>query len=94
MEGTKSIDQAGYLASFLKKKRARTHHTQTSLAEALGFGTGQYISNIERGTRSFPVEKIPQLAKELNIDPEDLIEALVLDYRESLRKLVEDSVYG
>lgn len=79
------------MAIVIKESRIRAGVTQTALAEVLGFGNSQFISNIERGLAALPACHFKKVAKILNISCEDLISAYVKDKTEHARKLISRS---
>jgi len=75
-------------AKLIKERREVVGISQTSLAYALGYKNGQFVSNAERGLSSFPAEKIVLLAEALNCKPELIIEARVEEERIHLTNVV------
>ncbi len=57
---------------------------QEELSKLLGYKNGQFISNVERGKCSVPLKSLSKLSNVLNIPVEELIEAVVKDYRETV----------
>lgn len=45
--------------------------TGAELAEAVGIGSKQALSNIERGDNGIPPERVADFAKALNVDPKE-----------------------
>lgn len=66
---------------FLTERRLKLNISQKTLAEELGYKTGQYISNIERGVCPFPASKIYDLSKLIQIEPEKIVFLIVKDIR-------------
>jgi transcriptional regulator with XRE-family HTH domain len=66
-----------YFGNFLARKRSLAGLSQNDLAEKLGYNTGQFVSNWERGTSSPPVDKLPMIAKILRIPAEELIDVII-----------------
>ena len=64
-------------------KDARIYHpdflSQEIVAKELGYGSAQFISNVERGLCGVPYKKMPKLCKILNIEMQDAINALKSD---------------
>jgi transcriptional regulator with XRE-family HTH domain len=56
--------------------------SQGAVANKLGYGSSQFISNVERGLCLFPVKKFKKLAKVLDIDVELLVSAYMADVKE------------
>jgi transcriptional regulator with XRE-family HTH domain len=74
-----------YFGSFLLKKRIRAGVSQTFLAQKLGYGSGQFVSNWERGESSPPLDKLPMLAHILEIPVKDLIDFITIETNEYLK---------
>lgn len=66
---------------WLKNLREDLKLSQDCLGKKLGFKSGQYISNIERGRSSFPEKKIGKLSKLTGQSPLDIIYILVEEHR-------------
>lgn len=65
------------LANFLKVKREESGLSQKQLADQLGLKSGQFISNVERGTCSMPLDKCGQLCEILKI-PKASLKAIII----------------
>ena len=78
------------LARFLRSSREAAGLTQTEVAEKLGYGSSQFISNWERARSTPPMNTLRTLAKMYKINMDDLFEhisAASLYYAEqSMRK--------
>lgn len=61
-------------ASNLTRLRAKRKMTQLDLANSAGLSVS-YISMLQRGVRSPPLETLEQLAKALGVRPADLLKA-------------------
>ena len=61
---------------------------------AIGYTSPQFISNIERGWASIPPQKIAKLAKVLEIGSNEIVEAMVDDYRAELWRIYDKSKRG
>jgi len=74
------------IAKVIRNKRAAGSLQQTSIGSDLGYkASGQFISNVERELCSVPIKRIKQFATALKMDPQEIVEAMVADYRESLQ---------
>lgn len=76
-------------AKIIKGRRTELKLSQAELAKKLGVHT-QFISNIERSKCLVPAKKIKKLCRILALPSQDLIEAILMDYR----KDIEEKVYG
>lgn len=75
-----------HIATLVRKYR-KSHPKkigQEELARQLGLKNGQFISNVERGKCSIPLKSLRNLVEVLNIPHEELIDAVVKDYRETV----------
>jgi len=72
------------LAKFIKKKRIELCLSQKELATMLGFKSAQFISNLERGVSSIPVNKIKDFSKALQINQNDLTQIISSSYKNKL----------
>ena len=73
-------------ASLIKSRRIELGLTQSDLHKKLGwkvFNT-QYISNIELGKCQLPPKHINNFATAIGIDNQIILDAMVLDYKDSL----------
>ena len=66
--------------------------SQSKLSSELGYRNGQFISNVERGICSIPLDKVKKVADVLSIDAEDIKEALVDDYKSKIDKALLSNV--
>ena len=76
-----------YVGNLIKLHREKSKVSQGWLAEWFGYGSGQYISNIERGMNSFPIKRARDLRKYLGIKKCDLQEAYRLDFEDKIRNV-------
>jgi len=78
------------IGKFLKEKRLSAGLTQLEVAEALNYSTAQFISNMERGLCSLPLEKLSKLVKLYHISPKALVRVLMNQQKE----LIESHIYN
>ncbi|HWY36095.1 MAG TPA: helix-turn-helix transcriptional regulator [Nitrosopumilaceae archaeon] len=62
--------------------------SQKTLAEKLSWGSGQFVSNIERGICSYPLNKFKLLARTLKIDLRQLTDVYAGDEIRRIEKEV------
>lgn len=74
------------IASLIKDKRSAHLRglSQTQLSNLLGYKNGQFISNVERGLCSIPLKGMQKVVEVLKITPEELRDAMLKDYAETL----------
>jgi transcriptional regulator with XRE-family HTH domain len=74
------------LGEYLKDKRSETGLTQSDVAKKLGYSTPQFISNFERGLCAPPLKNLKLLVKLYKLDANELIDVILNEEEESLRK--------
>lgn len=73
----------------LKKYRKRAGLSQSSLGAKLGYDSGQFISNVERGVADIPAKKLKKLSDILATKSFVFKDALVKDYKKHLDSIVK-----
>jgi len=75
-----------HIADIVKKYRKGHGQRlgQEELSQLLGYKNGQFISNVEREKCSVPLKTLSKLINVLEIPKDELIEAVVKDYRETV----------
>lgn len=61
------------LSHWLKDQRLRAGLSQEQVAKHLGYSSGQFISNWERGVSKPPTHQVPPLAELLRVPLDDLV---------------------
>jgi len=69
---------------FLRQRRLKMKLSQKELGTLLGWGSGQFISNIERGLAPFPEKDIPKLAKIFKCKSGSIVDLFVDAYNEKM----------
>lgn len=82
------IVKSNNLADLVKKRRIDMRMSQRELSEKLGWGkcNGQAVSNAERKLCQFPVSYINKLSIILMLDRKEIVNALLLDYKDAVMK--------
>lgn len=77
------------VAALIKSYREKTNPrlSQSEISKLLGYKNGQFISNVERGLCSIPAKSVAKLSDVIKAPREDIIEAMVKDYRESITNI-------
>lgn len=70
----------------LSKMRRAQGLTQATVAEKLGYGTSQFISNFERGLCGPPIHQLRNLVKLYKIDKSELHRFLSKEHSEFLKR--------
>lgn len=72
------------LGFYLSSMRAQAGLTQREVADALGYSSGQYVSNFERGIAVPPLNKLNLMVKMYGLSVEHLCELIVEAERKRL----------
>ena len=79
------------IGQFIREKRLEAGLSQRALGKAFDCEvTTQFISNVERGVCPMPVYKIPELARVLKCDPNEIVAVMCEEYE----SLLLSSIYG
>lgn len=74
------------VGNYLKQKRQDKGLTQSDVALKMGYGSPQFISNIERGISQVPIKALRSLIEIYGISPEEIVEVLIQEKRELILK--------
>lgn len=72
------------LGEYLRRKREALRLTQSEVAQRLGYGSPQFISNIERGISNVPVKSLRIMIDLYQISANEVINILLEDKRRAL----------
>ena len=75
-----------HIGQFLKEKRESKGMTQAQVAEKLGYGSPQFISNIERGISRVPMKSLKAFMQVYDLNTDQVINLLLEEKKEQLRK--------
>ncbi len=70
----------------LKELRKEAGLTQATLGKKMGYGSSQFISNIERGIANLPPSKFKKAAKLLKVPVSELVEMRIMADKARLMK--------
>ena len=73
---------------FLRQKRESKGLTQAQVASQLGYGSPQFISNIERGVSRVPVKSLKSFINLYGLQVDEVIDLLLEERRDHLRKIL------
>ena len=76
------------MGTFLRQKRELKGLTQAQVASQLGYGSPQFISNIERGVSRVPVKSLKSFIDLYGLQVEEVIELLIDEKRSQLKKVL------
>lgn len=74
------------LGAYLKNQREKRGLTQSEVASKLGYGSPQFISNIERGISNVPLKSLKVIIDLYQIQPQEVIDILIQERRSILEK--------
>ncbi|GIL16756.1 MAG: hypothetical protein BroJett040_05070 [Oligoflexia bacterium] len=69
------------LGTYLKTKRESKGLTQSDVASKLGYGSPQFISNIERGISSVPLKSLKVLIDLYELNTGEIVDILLTEKR-------------
>lgn len=69
------------MANFIRARRKIAGVSQQDISKALGFGSSQFISNMERGLCTLPPKYFKPVAKILKVSPTLFIKVYLNDER-------------
>ena len=74
------------IANLIRTKRLQhpKNYSQSELSNLLGYKNGQFISNVERALCNIPLKMLTRVSEVLNIEPQDLKDAILADHDETL----------
>lgn len=78
------------LIAQIQAQQAALELTDRDLCAAVGFEREIVLGLIKAGSMKFPLPKIPALAKELELDPSELLKVALHESDPELSKLIED----
>lgn len=73
------------IGKYLKEKRIAKGLSQHQVAAKLGYGSSQFVSNVERGMCGFPLVKLRKLVDIYELDAEFLANMIVDDHARHVR---------
>lgn len=73
-------------ANFIESKRIQKNLSQKDVADALGYDSSQFISNVERGLCLFPISKFKKLSKIFSVPVETVLAVYLHDKEQQARK--------
>lgn len=68
------------IGNYTKEKRVAAGLSQVAVAKKLGYGSAQFISNVERGLCGYPLKNLKKLEKVLGVDLKHMRTLLVSAY--------------
>jgi len=81
------------VAEYIKQQIALSDKSQKDISREAGFSTPNNISMIKDGITKLPINRIPSIAKALNIDPVHLLRMTMREYMPETWSVIE-TVFG
>ena len=75
-------------SEFVRKSREKSGLSQLDVAEVMGYTSGQFISNIERGICELPAENVRHFCEITNASPRTYLRIKVEAERKRLRRAI------
>lgn len=75
-------------AEIIKNRRTELKISQKKVATYLGYGSSQYISNMERGVSGIPEKDLVKISTILKMGRKDLYWAVLTDHAKRLKKIM------
>lgn len=66
--------------------------TQTQIAREVGFERPNFVSMLKTGRSKIPLDKVPALAKSLDVDPAYLLWMCLRQYHPALLRVIQDTM--
>jgi transcriptional regulator with XRE-family HTH domain len=85
----KKKDSMELFSKYLKDMRIKKGVSQRELAELLGYTSGQFVSNYERGMCPVPLDKVKDLIGILNLDSTKVVNLIQEDRKKSLLRTLD-----
>ena len=81
-----------HIAQLIRTKRIGhpQQYSQSELSRLLGYKSGQFISNVERGMCSVPLKKLGRVSQVLSIHPKEIKQAILKDQEIMLGHYLKD----
>ncbi len=77
-----------HLGQYLKQRRVDAGYSQVDLAVKLGFASGQFVSNWERGICAPPGSTLQKMIVLLKLDREKIVDVMIEDTTADIRARV------
>lgn len=84
-----SIKKSTELSQYLKEMRMKKGLTQREVSQILGYGSSQYLSNIERGQCPPSIDALAELASLYRLDINRTIELCIAPIKAELERALK-----
>lgn len=82
------------VANYLKQQLAMSEKSQKDIAREVGFNQPNNISMIKDGISKLPINRVPAMAKALNVDPIHLLRITMREYMPETWAVIESVLGG
>lgn len=82
------------VAKLMRLRRIELGLSQSQAAKLIGFVRGQFVSNVERALCSVPPRKIESTARVLQVDPSEIINAILEDERIFMHQILSKDEFA
>jgi len=76
------------IGNFIREKRTKKGISQGDLGKRLGYGSAQFISNLERGLAPLPPKIMKDLTKYLDISEREMLSIMLKEHEVYLTKVL------
>ena len=80
------MKQFNAMAKLIRAARQFQNMTQAELAKELGYSSCQFVSNIERGCSTLPLDKFKKISPLLDLSLDALASAYLVDVKAQIRR--------
>ena len=87
------MDYYGNIANYIRVNKKRTGIDSDELKNKLGLKSWTVLHNIERGLSTISRSQIRLLAEAFGTSQQEVIDIIILDYRESLEKTSKLAIF-
>lgn len=74
------------VGELMAKARAKSGLTQRAVSKQLGYGSAQFVSNLERGISLMPLRKMSKIIQIYGLNPNAVVSAIMVTKEKEIRK--------
>lgn len=78
-----------HFGAYFRERRRAAGLTQDQIASSMGYSDRQFVSRIETGRVSLPIEKIPEVAQFFKISIQEMAEAVIEEQMRIIHERVQ-----
>lgn len=91
---SRSAEKKITVAQYLTQVMDASEKSQTGIAQAMGFQSSNVLTLIKKGRTKLPVNRVPDLARHLEIDPYHLLRLAMMEYSPQIWAVIEAVMKG